>query len=132
VDDLGVDDPHPVLSDRAHAQLGLERHPELAHDDHVQRRAQRLRHLERDRDPAPRQAKDNDGLAPQVPEPGGKPPSRIITIGENHHDSSGQASPPPGRYGQGPWSPPGQRQAAARAGRAGDTGHASAAERCLP
>ena len=88
VHDLGVDDPHPVLPDRAHAQLGLERHPELPHDDDIQRRAQRPRHLKRDRDAAPRQAQDNDRLAPQVPQPGGKPPPRIITIGENHHDSS--------------------------------------------
>ena len=73
VDDLGVDDPYAVLPDRAHAQLGLERHPELTYDDHVQRRAKRLRHLGRDRDAASRQAKDNDGLVPQVPQPHGHP-----------------------------------------------------------
>ena len=88
MDDRGVEDPHPVLPDRAHAQLGLERHPELTHDDDIQRRAKRPRHLKRDRDAAPRQAQDNDRLAPQVPQPGGQPPPRIITIGENHHDSS--------------------------------------------
>ena len=61
--------------------------------------------LHEDRDAAARQAQDNDRLAPQVPQPGGKPPPRIITIGENHHDSSRQASPQPGRHRQGPWSP---------------------------
>jgi hypothetical protein len=88
VDDLGVDDPHPVLPDRAHAQLGPERHPELAHHDDIQRRAKRPRHLERDRHAAPRQAEHDDGLTPQVPQPGGTPPPGIITIGENHNNSS--------------------------------------------
>jgi len=83
-----VDDPHPVLPDRAHAQLGLERHPELAHDDDIQRRAKRPGHLRRDRDAAPRQAQQNDGLAPQVPQPGCKPPPRIITIGESYDNPS--------------------------------------------
>ncbi len=86
--DRGVDDPHPVFSDCAHAQLGLQRHPELAHDDDIQRRAQRLRHLERDRHSAPRQAQHNDKLAAQVTQPGGKPPSGIITISENHDSPS--------------------------------------------
>ena len=76
-DDLVVDDPHPVLPDGAHPQLGLERHPELADDDHIQRRAQRLGHLQRDRDTAPRQAEHHHRLAPQVLQPGGQPPPRI-------------------------------------------------------
>ena len=38
-------------SPSAHAQLGLERHAELAHHDDIQRRGQRPRHLQRDRDP---------------------------------------------------------------------------------
>jgi hypothetical protein len=88
VDDLGVDDPHPVLPDRAHAQLGLERHPELTHHDDIQRRAKRAGHLRRDQDAAPWQAQDNDRLAPQVPQTGGKTPPRIITIGENHDNPS--------------------------------------------
>jgi hypothetical protein len=55
-DDLRAEDPHPVLPDRAHAQLRPERHPELTYHDDIQRRAEHPRHLERDRDPAPRQA----------------------------------------------------------------------------
>ena len=47
--------------------------------------------------PPPSQAEDNDGLAPQVSQPVGKPPSRIITIRENHDNSSCEASSRPGR-----------------------------------
>jgi hypothetical protein len=83
-DDLGAQDPHPVLPDHAHAQLRPEQYPELTHHDDIQRRAKRPGHLERDRDPAARQAQDNDRLALQVPQPDSKPPPGIITIGENH------------------------------------------------
>ena len=34
-DDFRVDDPHAVLADGAHAQLGLERNPEFADDDDI-------------------------------------------------------------------------------------------------
>jgi hypothetical protein len=65
--DLVVDDPGPAFPDRAHGQLRLERHAQLAHHDHIQRRAERPRHLERHRNSAPRQAKDDSRLVPQVP-----------------------------------------------------------------
>ena len=48
-----VDDPHAALTDGAEGQLGLKRHTELAHDKNVQRRLQRLGHLERHRHPTP-------------------------------------------------------------------------------
>ena len=83
-DDLAVDDPHPVLTDGAHGQLGLERHPELADDDDVQRRAEGAGDLEGDRDTPPRQAKDHDTPIAQVLQPGGQAPSRIGPIRENH------------------------------------------------
>ena len=83
-DDLAVDDPHPVLADGAHGQLGLERHPQLADDDDVERRAEGAGDLEGDRDAAPRQAKDHHTLIPQVQQPRGQPPSRIGAISENH------------------------------------------------
>jgi hypothetical protein len=92
-DDLAVDHPHPVLPDRAHPELRLERHPELADHDHIQRRAQRPGHLQRNRDTAPRQAEDDHRLAPQVLQPDGQLPPRIGTIGEKH-DSLPVASLP--------------------------------------
>ena len=47
-DDFAVDHPYPALADRAHGELGLPGHTQLAHHDDVQRRVQRPRHLERD------------------------------------------------------------------------------------
>ena len=115
--DLGVDDPHPVLPDRAHAQLGLERHPQLAHDDDIQRRAQRPGHPERDRDPAPRQAQHHDRLAAQMPQPGREPPPRIITISEHHHNSSWKAFPQPGGAARDHSPEPGPKALAIHPGR---------------
>jgi hypothetical protein len=54
-------------------------------------------HLERDRHAAPRQAEHDDGLTPQVPQPGGKPPPGIITIGETMTTPRDKLSP--GRAG---------------------------------
>ena len=56
-----VDDEDAVLADRPDRQLGLERHPELADQDHVERRAQSPGDLEGHGDTAPRQAQD-DGV----------------------------------------------------------------------
>jgi hypothetical protein len=86
-DHLVVDDPHAVLADRAHAQLGLERHTELADHDHIQRGMQGPGHLERDGHPAPREAEHDHRLATEMPQPGGQPPSCIDTIEEVHHDT---------------------------------------------
>ncbi len=61
-EDLVVFDPDAPFADRAHGQLRLERHSELAHDDHVQRCAQCLRDLEGDRYAAAWQAQ-HDGLS---------------------------------------------------------------------
>ena len=38
-----VDDAGAALADRAHCDLWMPRHPHLAHDDHVERRAQPFR-----------------------------------------------------------------------------------------
>jgi hypothetical protein len=56
-DDFRVEDLYAVLADGAHAQLWLERHPELADDDDIQRRAQGTGDLEGDRHAAARKAK---------------------------------------------------------------------------
>jgi len=44
-----------ALGDRADAVLGILGRADLAHHQHIQRRPQRLRHLESDRHTAPRQ-----------------------------------------------------------------------------
>jgi hypothetical protein len=67
--DLVVDDPDSVLADRAHPQLGLEGHTELAHHDHIERRVERLRDLEGHRHAAARKAQHHDVLAPQMLQP---------------------------------------------------------------
>ena len=106
----------PVLADGAHGQLGLERHPELADDDDVQRRAEGAGDLERDRDTAPRQAKDHDTPIAQVLQPGGQPPSRIGPIGENHgYLLSTPTFPRLRERHQGPSSPSADAQARAGA-----------------
>src|SRR5690606_6982891 len=80
--DLGVDHPGAVLADRAHAQLGLERHAQLADDDDVQRRAQRGGDLVGHRDTTPGQAQHDDGLVAQVRQLRGQPPPGISPIAE--------------------------------------------------
>jgi hypothetical protein len=105
-DDLAVDDPPPVLADGSHAQFGLERHPKLADDDDVERRAEAAGHFVGDRDAAARQAKDHDTLISQVLQPGGQAPSRIGPISENHgHLLSRPTLPLPCQRHQGSSSP---------------------------
>ncbi len=82
---MAIGDPHPVLADCPHGQLGLERHADLADNDHVQRRAQRAGHLRGDRHAAARQAEDDDWLTAQMLQPPGQLAARIITTSE-HHD----------------------------------------------
>ena len=75
---------HPVLTDGSDAQLRLERHPELAHHDHIQRRAKRAGNLRSHRDAAPRQAKHHNPLPAQILQPRRQLPSRIGAISETH------------------------------------------------
>ena len=63
---LLVDDPNSALADGSHRQLGLEGHPELPHDDHVERRSEGLGHLEGDGHPATGQPEHHDVAAPDV------------------------------------------------------------------
>jgi len=82
--DLLVNDAHPVFTDRSHAQLRLERHPQLAHYDHTQRRPQGPGDLEGHWDATSRQANNHDTLTAQMPQSRGQAPSRIGTIFEIH------------------------------------------------
>ena len=52
---LVIQDPHAILADGAHSELGLIRHTKLAHDDHVERCIQLPGDLEGNRHAAPRQ-----------------------------------------------------------------------------
>jgi hypothetical protein len=61
---LGVQDTDPVLADRAHPQLGLERDAQFSHHQHVERCVERTRHLERHRHAAAREPEDEWPRAP--------------------------------------------------------------------
>ncbi len=54
-----VDDADAVLADRAHRQLGLAGRPDLAHQDHVERRVEGAGDLERNRHAATRETEDD-------------------------------------------------------------------------
>src|SRR5205823_6799418 len=77
-------DTDAVLADGAHPQLGLERDAELADDQDVERRPQRLRHLVRHRDPAARETEDERRRGPQAREPLGQPPACLTPVAEGH------------------------------------------------
>jgi hypothetical protein len=81
-----VQHQYVALADSAHRELGLERDPELADKDHIQGRAERLRHLERDRYPTPRQAQHDHVLTAQMPQPTRQLPPRVHTIDEWHRN----------------------------------------------
>ncbi len=83
-DHLVVDDPDTALADRPHGQFRLERHPQLAHHDHVQRRAKRPSHLEGNRDPAPGQAEHDDVAPTQIIQAPAKALPGVGPVGETH------------------------------------------------
>ena len=65
-DDLVVDDADTIFADRPHRQLGLTRDSDLADDDDVEGRVERLRDLERNGDAAPREPEYDDVVTPKV------------------------------------------------------------------
>ncbi len=83
--DVLVEDAHPALPDGAERQLGLGGHAELAHDEYVQRRAERLGDLVGDRHPAARQAEDHHVLPAVVQQPLGQPAARVGAVGVTLH-----------------------------------------------
>ena len=80
-----VHEHHAVLADCTDCELGLERRAELAHDHHVERRAQRLGHLVGDDDAAARQADDERMLGAQMLEGSGKLPAGVPAVAERRH-----------------------------------------------
>jgi len=81
LDDLAVDHLHPFSPTAPIPSSGWNGIPSLRNHDHIQRRAQRPGHLQRNRDTAPRQAEHDHRFAPQMLQPGAQPPPRIGTIG---------------------------------------------------
>jgi hypothetical protein len=73
-----------TLADRTHGELGLERHAELAHDDHVERGVERPRDLGRHRHTAARQTQHDGRLVAEVVQPGGEAPAGVDSISEVH------------------------------------------------
>ncbi len=87
--DIVVEHPHSVFTDRTECQLRLIRHAELADHQHVEGGTQRLGDLERDRHAAARQTENDDVLIPQAFETPGQLPPRVCPIVEAHSDLHG-------------------------------------------
>ena len=81
---LAVDDEDAVLAERAHGQLGLGGHADLADHDHVEGRTECGRHLEADRHAATGQAEDDHVGRRQVSESLGELPARVGTVPVDH------------------------------------------------
>src|SRR5262249_15615639 len=85
-DHLVVGDPDPALADRSHREFGLIGDSELADDDHIERRAERLGHLEGDRYAAAREPEHYKVAAArgQVPDRPGTVTPGIGPVHESH------------------------------------------------
>ena len=80
-----VDEFLTALTDGAHRELGLERHAQLAHDDHVKGQTERHRHLVGHWHSPARNAEHRRFLTAQVIELQGQPTPCLDTISEEHH-----------------------------------------------
>ena len=83
-DDFVVQDAYAALADRTHRELGLERHTELADEDHVEGRCELCGNLVRDGNPAARQTEDDDPFTAKVPESSGQATSGVHAVDERH------------------------------------------------
>ena len=81
-----VDDPHVALADRSHRELRLVRDTELAHDDDVERRAERDGDLVRDGHATARQAEHHEVLGRQAGQSARELTPGVGSIGEHHDD----------------------------------------------
>src|SRR5690606_5288928 len=94
-----VEHAHAVLGDRPHRDLLAAGHPELAHDDHVERGVERVGDDRGDRDAATREP-EHDGVgAAQRLEGGGELPPGILSIREIAHPSRMRPMAPRGETG---------------------------------
>ena len=83
VDDVVVHHDRAPGGDRAHRQLLMARHPELAHYEHIERRAQGTGDLRRHRHSAAWQREDDDVLAAQPLERLRERAPRFVTVLEH-------------------------------------------------
>src|SRR5439155_11556082 len=86
-----VDDVRAALADRAHGQLRLKRHAQLADEDHVEWRSERGRNLVRDHNAAAWESEHDELVARQLGElgeVGGEPASGVRSILEPHQSST--------------------------------------------
>jgi hypothetical protein len=91
---VGVEHPSTSFADGPHRQLGLERNSQLSDHDHIERRVQRLGHLERNGHPTPRQTQDHHILITQVRQPLRELTARVDPITKDGHHQHLSASPP--------------------------------------
>ena len=76
---------HAALGDRAHRELGMSGHAELAHEEDVERRVQPFRHLAGDGHAASGQTQDDDiGAIRVAREVRGELAARVFAIEEAH------------------------------------------------
>jgi hypothetical protein len=83
-----IDDPDAAFADRPEALFRLEPNAELAHRDHIERCVKVLRHLERDRHAAARQAEHNYTGTAQMPQPVRQVPAGVGAVNEQHFATS--------------------------------------------
>ena len=97
----------PSLADGSHGELGLEGHPQFAHDDDVERGVESLRHLEGHGHPAARKTEHHDIAVPDLGtlHDFGQLAACIYPIAEPHDDLLATAvSPLPRSHRQSRWS----------------------------
>lgn len=92
-DEVLVEHLVPTFADGAHRELGLERQPELAHHDDVERGAEGSGHLDGNRDTTPGHTEHDDVLVTQVPEVVREPTSRIGAVLEQCRRGGGHGDP---------------------------------------
>ena len=82
-DDVGVDHAHIVLTDRSHAQFGLERNAQLSHEDHVEWSPEFACHFGRHRYTASGQTDDDGVGAAEVTQAGGESLAGVDPVAEH-------------------------------------------------
>ena len=89
-DDVVVQHARALLADRAHRELGLPGHAELAHDEHVERSTERDRDRRGDRDAAAGEPEHDRIGRVDVDQTGGESPACVSPVGEVLHEMTGR------------------------------------------
>ena len=82
-DDVGIDHAHTVLTDRTHAQFGLERNAQLPYEDHVEWSLEFACDFGRHRYAAPGQPDDDGVGAAEVTQAIGESLARVDPVAEH-------------------------------------------------